>query len=134
MRKLTGIAVLLMVLLQTCAFAAAGDLVCPMDRNQAVEKMNAEHAKRIQAWTKVYNLTPEQSEKISKIMIKYRDKELDKKNDFVAGIVQTINESDKEIKSVLTPDQKDKYETAKFNENRDIAERIREWFSSGMCY
>ena len=136
MKRIFGVALCLGVLMQLSSVVIAADQgwVCPMDRKQAESKMKEDHAKRIEQWTKIYKLSPDQKDKISGIMIKYRDMELDQKDKLIDSIVTAINDSDAEIKAVLTPEQIDKYEEIKLNTHKDLGERMKEWFQSGMCY
>ncbi len=128
--------VLSAVVIMFAGYLSADDngFVCPLDKKTAKKMMDEDHAKRVAYYTTLLNLTPDQSKKISDIMVEYRDRQLAKKDEFIQSQVDAVNESDRKIKAVLTPEQVDKYKEAQSNQNKTLGDKMRDWFQSGMCY
>lgn len=136
MKRYVAVIVLSAVMIMVGRYlsADAGGLVCPLDRKTAVKMMNEDHAKRVAYYTDLLKLTPDQSKKISDIMVEYRDRQLVEKDKFLNTMVAAINESDGRVKAVLTSDQIEKYEDAKAKQNDTLSQKMQNFFKSGMCY
>jgi Spy/CpxP family protein refolding chaperone len=130
------------VLLAALAFVPAGfalaadeeGLVCPLDKETAQKMMDDEHARRMEYYNGLLKLTPEQSKRISALMTEYRDRQLAEKDRFIASQVNAVNESDRRLKALLTPEQRQKYIEEQKKQNKSLSDKMRDWFQSGMCY
>jgi hypothetical protein len=115
-------------------FADEKEWVCPLDRKQMIKTMNDNHQKRMDALTQALNLTADQKASISKIIVDSRDKIAAERDKLIDMIVDTENNSDRDIKKQLTSEQLDKYDQIQSEHHVSLGERMKKWFSEGMCF